>query len=97
MFYTERMTEVSKLPPTILVIFGITGDLSHRYLLPALNEIASAGKLQEDFKIVGVSRRPINKDDLFRDNERQLQKYGVPLQMDLDSLESYKQLKEKID
>jgi glucose-6-phosphate 1-dehydrogenase len=91
------MDKESVLPPTILVIFGITGDLSHRYLLPALNEIASAGKLQEDFKIVGVSRRPINKDDLFRDNERQLQKYGEPLQMDLDSAESYRQLKDKID
>jgi glucose-6-phosphate 1-dehydrogenase len=86
-----------KLPSTILVIFGITGDLSHRYLLPALNEIAAMNKLPEEFKIIGVSRRPITSDDLFRENERSLQKYGEPLQMDLDSIESYQTLKTRID
>jgi glucose-6-phosphate 1-dehydrogenase len=85
------------LPPTILVIFGITGDLSHRYLLPALNEIAAAGKLPEDFKIIGVSRRPITAEGLFRENERNLALYGQPLQMDLDSTDSYNNLKNKID
>jgi glucose-6-phosphate 1-dehydrogenase len=84
-------------PPTVLVIFGITGDLSHRYLLPALNEICAAGKLPEEFKIIGVSRRPITKEDLFRSNEQNLQQYGVPLQMDVENLDSYNVLKNKID
>jgi glucose-6-phosphate 1-dehydrogenase len=84
-------------PPTVLVIFGITGDLSHRYLLPALNEICAAGKLPEEFKIIGVSRRPITKEDLFRSNEQNLQQYGEPLQMDVENLNSYNVLKNKID
>jgi len=91
------MDDNKKLPSTILVIFGITGDLSHRYLLPALNEICAAGKLPEEFKIVGVSRRPINKENLFRQNEQNLVQYGEPLQMDVESVNAYENLKNKID
>jgi glucose-6-phosphate 1-dehydrogenase len=90
------MNKETGLPPTILVVFGITGDLSHRYLLPALSEIATADKLPRDFKIIGVSRRPIKKEDLFRQNEQNLNRFGEPLQMDLNSRESYTALKEKI-
>jgi glucose-6-phosphate 1-dehydrogenase len=91
------MNNENKLPPTILVIFGITGDLSHRYLLPALNQVASADKLSNDFKIVGVSRREINTNELYEENVRSLEKYTLPLQMDLNSLSSYNDLKDKIN
>src|ERR1035437_2486585 len=43
--------------PTILIIFGITGDLSRRYLLPAIEAIAKAKKLPEKFEIVGITRQ----------------------------------------
>jgi glucose-6-phosphate 1-dehydrogenase len=85
-----------KLPPTILVIFGITGDLSHRYLLPALNEVSKSGRLQEDFKIIGVSRREINLEGLFNESEKVLEKYTEVFQMDLELPDSYLALKEKI-
>jgi glucose-6-phosphate 1-dehydrogenase len=91
------MNNDSVLPPTILIIFGITGDLSHRYLLPALNEIAAVNKLPEEFKIIGVSRRQITTSDLFHEDEQHLQKYGEPLQMDLDSIGSYENLRDKIN
>jgi glucose-6-phosphate 1-dehydrogenase len=52
------------MQPTILVIFGITGDLAKRYILPAIPEIAAAKKLPEHFRIVGVSRRDITTKDL---------------------------------
>jgi glucose-6-phosphate 1-dehydrogenase len=92
-----NMNKEAALPPTILVIFGITGDLSHRYLLPALNEIAAAGKLPNEFKIIGVSRRPITQEELFRDKEQNLKRYGEPLQLDLNSNVAYENLKNKID
>jgi len=41
---------------TILVIFGISGDLASRYLLPAIGEIAQAGMVPKEFQIVGVTR-----------------------------------------
>jgi len=84
------------LPSTILVIFGITGDLSHRYLLPALKEVKDAGELPDDFKIIGVSRRDITLDDVFYESEKDLEEYTELLQMDLGSVEAYKNLKAKI-
>lgn len=43
--------------PTVLVIVGITGNLSRRKLLPAIGEMAAAGVLPEQFLIVGVTRQ----------------------------------------
>jgi glucose-6-phosphate 1-dehydrogenase len=91
------MNNESELPPTILVIFGITGDLSHRYLLPALKKVDLAKKLHNDFKIIGVSRREISTEDLFRENEQGLEKYTEVLQMDLENPKSYEKLKQKIE
>jgi len=51
--------------PLVLVIFGITGDLAQRKLLPALYQLAKAGELPEKMRIVGVSRRDVSKDDVF--------------------------------
>ena len=44
------------VPATTLVIFGATGDLSRRKLLPALYNLAHEGALPELFNLVGVSR-----------------------------------------
>src|SRR3977135_1637324 len=50
---------LERLPvhPTALTIFGATGDLAHRKLLPALYNLAHEGALPERFELVGVSRR----------------------------------------
>ncbi|HWC12152.1 MAG TPA: glucose-6-phosphate dehydrogenase [Acidimicrobiales bacterium] len=41
-----------------LVVLGATGDLTGRYLLPALAELAAAGALPSDLALVGVAREP---------------------------------------
>jgi glucose-6-phosphate 1-dehydrogenase len=46
------------LPPTILTIFGATGDLSADYLLPALFHMSEHNLLPKTFKLVCVARRP---------------------------------------
>jgi len=51
------------VPPTTLVIFGATGDLAHRKLLPALYNLAHEGALPERFNMIGVSRREQSDDD----------------------------------
>jgi glucose-6-phosphate 1-dehydrogenase len=57
------------VPPTTLVIFGATGDLAHRKLLPALYNLAHEGALPERFKLIGIARR--EKGDLeFREKAR---------------------------
>jgi glucose-6-phosphate 1-dehydrogenase len=50
---------LERLPvhPTSLVIFGATGDLAHRKLLPALYNLAHEGALPERFELIGVARR----------------------------------------
>ncbi|MGA2348790.1 MAG: glucose-6-phosphate dehydrogenase [Terracidiphilus sp.] len=58
-----------KIPePRILVIFGASGDLTKRKLLPALFHLDQSGLLPEKFAIVGVARRPIG--DEFADDMR---------------------------
>ena len=46
--------------PCIVVIFGASGDLTKRKLLPALYHLEQAGLLPEDFAVVGVARRDLS-------------------------------------
>jgi glucose-6-phosphate 1-dehydrogenase len=59
---------LERLPvhPTSLVIFGATGDLAHRKLLPALYNLAHEGQLPERFEVIGVGRRTKEHEE-FRD------------------------------
>src|SRR4051795_5442317 len=62
---------LERLPvhPTTLAIFGATGDLSKRKLLPAIYNLAHEGALPERFNLIGVSRGEMS-DDEFRDGAR---------------------------
>jgi glucose-6-phosphate 1-dehydrogenase len=50
----------------ILVIFGATGDLTKRLLMPALYNLRRAGLLPEEFAIVGVARGPSDNESFRR-------------------------------
>ncbi len=50
--------------PLQLVIFGISGDLARRKLIPAIFELMLEGFLPLDFQIIGVSRREISVHDV---------------------------------
>jgi len=60
----ERIPE-----PGVVVIFGASGDLTKRKLLPALFHLEQAGLLPDHFRIVGVARRPLGT--AFADDMRQ--------------------------
>jgi glucose-6-phosphate 1-dehydrogenase len=47
--------------PCIVVIFGASGDLTKRKLLPALYHLEQGGLLPENIAVVGVARRPLEK------------------------------------
>ncbi len=49
--------------PTIFVIFGITGDLAQRKLLPSLLSLYVKKLLPEKFAIIGVSRRMLSREE----------------------------------
>ncbi len=67
------------LPPCCLIIFGATGDLTHRKLIPALFSLEAQGLLPEHMKIVGFARRDYS-DHSFRDELQQsLQDFAADL------------------
>lgn len=101
------------VPATTLTIFGATGDLAHRKLLPALYNLAHEGALPERFNLIGVARREM-PDDEFRDVARNaIEKYSRretdPTVLDgllarvryvgfsFDDVESYAQLRKVIE
>jgi glucose-6-phosphate 1-dehydrogenase len=52
-------------PPSVLVIFGASGDLTARKLLPALGQLAADGALAPQVTLIGVARTALT-DDEFR-------------------------------
>src|SRR5918998_608754 len=64
------------VPPTALVIFGATGDLAHRKLLPALYNLAHEGALPDRFKLVGVARREKGHDDFATECRESIARYS---------------------
>ena len=50
-------------PPAVVVIFGASGDLTRRKLVPALESLAKAHRLPDRFAVVGVARTPMTDED----------------------------------
>ena len=50
-------------PPLALVIFGASGDLTSRKILPALANLADRGRLSENFTVIGVARTAWSDED----------------------------------
>ena len=53
-----------KPDPCSFVIFGVTGDLAHRLVIPALYNLAAADLLPEKFCVVGIARKGMTSDGL---------------------------------
>ena len=56
---TQRKPDASAF-----VIFGVTGDLAHRLVIPSLYNLAAANLLPDRFCVVGVARNGMSNDDL---------------------------------
>lgn len=83
---------------TKLVIFGITGDLSRRKLLPALRHIVESGEAAP-LSIIGVSRREVNIPELVAGatGDDLLAQYTSVYSMDLAERADYDGLRGAID
>ncbi|MDF1753707.1 MAG: glucose-6-phosphate dehydrogenase [Verrucomicrobiales bacterium] len=99
--------------PCTLVIFGATGDLTHRKLIPALYNLAVDGDLPAGMKVIGFARRE-KSDEVFRDGLKEINKqvsrqgHNDALwdqfaqnisyhQSTFDDPEGYKSLKKRLD
>lgn len=82
--------------PTILVIVGITGDLAQRKLLPAVEAIAKAGALPDEFRIIGISRRDVSAEEVLASQPARtfLDRHLEMFTMDLAQAAEYDRLKD---
>jgi glucose-6-phosphate 1-dehydrogenase len=82
---------------TKLLIFGITGDLSTRKLLPALQQMIKTGDF-DDLSIIGVSRRQVDVTELLQSSlgEDSLADRVSVFSMDLAAASDYSKLKDAI-
>jgi glucose-6-phosphate 1-dehydrogenase len=62
----SRHVTDTALEPAIIVIFGITGDLAQRKLLPALYHLFKDKLVHEHTEIVGLTRQDLQVDDLLQ-------------------------------
>ena len=49
--------------PCVLVMFGVTGDLARKKLMPAIYDLANRGLLPPGFSLVGFARRDWEHED----------------------------------
>ena len=98
--------------PCVIVIFGASGDLTKRKLLPALYHLEQSGLLPEKFAVVGVARRPLGdsfaadmRDGIVKGsdvgvNDPKLDKFVGKISyhaMDFDDHDGYSKLKDLLD
>jgi glucose-6-phosphate 1-dehydrogenase len=103
-----------KLQPVAAVIFGATGDLTHRKIVPAFYHLAKNGLLPEGSVIIGFARRPKSDEEFRKDLGEALREFSHTkpveeavwekmaqhiyyFQGELDQVDSYKKLAEKLD
>ena len=60
------MSQQATVSDCLIVIFGASGDLTKRKLVPALYDLYVAGLMPARFAVLGISRSPYS-DDEFRD------------------------------
>ncbi len=61
---SDQRSNQKKPDPCSFVIFGVTGDLTHRLVIPSLYNLEATGLLPDKFCVVGVARKGVSNDDL---------------------------------
>src|SRR4051812_35562162 len=80
-----------RVPACAIVIFGASGDLSKRKLLPALYRLFYERRISSSFAVVGSSRTPMS-DDQFRERMKDsVQKFLEDAPFDEDVWKSFAQ------
>lgn len=85
------------LKSTILVVFGISGDLSRQKLLPAISAIKKAKQLPAEFTIIGTSRRPMAKADVLSQDSANLKPHLELIQLNPANTSDFTALSKQIE
>ncbi len=106
------MSSEKVVEPGILVVFGITGDLAKRYILPSLYHLVKYDMLDDHTEIIGLTRGDMQLDDLLASIElcvsevdgicdpaavQKLKKRLTLRHMDVADDAAYQQLKQHLD
>src|SRR4051794_15586808 len=100
-----QLLQERSAPPATLVIFGASGDLTRRKLLPAVESLARHNRLPSEFALVGVARTPMADEDFATSalggrglaDKRQLQGGIRYVSGGYDDPDTYKRLSEVLD
>ena len=74
---TPAQPTQKKPDPCSFVIFGVTGDLTHRLVIPALYNLAATDLLPDKFCVVGVTRKGMSNDDLRKSLMKGLREFAT--------------------
>ena len=77
--------------PSIVVLFGATGDLAHRKVIPALYHLWRTNLLPHEFLLVAIGRRPYTDETFRAEIHTSLEQYSRVLPLDVDAWESFAQ------
>lgn len=72
--FTEKS---SASPPSVMVIFGASGDLTKRKLLPALYNLARENLLAKEFAVIGISRSPMSHEEFRSKMSADMREYAT--------------------
>jgi len=74
--FLQGLSKHRGAPPTILVIFGASGDLCARKLVPAIFNLATDNLLSSDFYLIGFGRKQISDDDFRAETAKDIQQFS---------------------
>lgn len=93
--FANPLIEANRLIKTaescILVIFGATGDLTARKLIPALYNLAREGQLPGHFACVGFAKRAKTNEQFREEMLQAIQTFSRSKPVDLDLWQSFKE------
>ena len=111
--FLQGLSKHRGAPPTVLVIFGASGDLTKRKLVPALYNLAVDNLLPAEFSLIGFGRKPMPDEEFKATAEEAIQTFSRrPLNDEIwakikkntgyhaggyDELAAFESLKERID
>jgi len=83
---------LARIPdPSILVLFGATGDLAHRKVLPALYHLWRTDLLPHEFRVLAIGRRPFDDETFRADVKASLEKFSRLLPLDTAAWRSFQE------
>jgi len=74
--FLEGLSKHRGAPPTVIVIFGASGDLTQRKLVPAVFNLALDNLLPGDFFLIGFGRKDLSDEDFQAQTEKDIREHS---------------------